>query len=107
MAEDHLRSLLQRLTLDEKVSLVSGVDNWQTASAPSIGLRAMMTSDGPAGVRGGDSKNRTISVPCGTALAATWNPELVREIGRLLGIEARRKHVDILLGPTLGIHRVP
>jgi beta-glucosidase len=106
-AEDHLHRLLERLTLEEKVSLVSGIDNWHTASAPSIGLRSMRTADGPAGVRGAHPEERSSAVPCGIALAATWNPELVTEIGRLLGAEARSKKVDVLLGPTAGIHRTP
>ena len=66
-------------------------------------------SDGPAGVRGEsfDERDSSANVPCATALAATWDTGRVEEIGALLAREARRKGVDVLLAPTVNLHRTP
>ena len=76
---------------------------------PEIGLRRLVTSDGPAGVRGEtwDERNPSANVPSPTALAASWDPVRVERIGRLLASEARRKGVDVLLAPTVNLHRTP
>src|SRR6516165_11685890 len=69
----------------------------------------MVTSDGPSGVRGTalDESNPSSCLPCPSALGATWNPELVREVAAALGAEARSKGVDILLAPTINLMRTP
>jgi beta-glucosidase len=66
-------------------------------------------SDGPAGARGTsfDAGPASVNVPCSTALAASWDPELVEEIGHLLGREARAKGARVLLAPTVNLHRTP
>jgi beta-glucosidase len=66
-------------------------------------------SDGPAGVRGEhwDERDTSTNVPSPTALAATWDELLVQELGRLLAYEARHKQVDVLLAPTVNLHRTP
>ena len=68
-----------------------------------------MTSDGPAGVRGRlwDERDPSANVPSPTALAATWDEARVERLGRLLAFEARRKGVDVLLAPTVNLHRSP
>ena len=60
------RGLLAALSLEEKVRLLTGADNWRTRPLPAIGLRAMVVSDGPAGVRGTtmDERNPASSLPC-------------------------------------------
>jgi beta-glucosidase len=105
----HLRSLLDQLTLEEKVALVSGASFWTTAPIERIGLRAMVLSDGPSGVRGPvwDERSPSLSLPSGTALAASWDPELAYRYGQIAAAEARRKGVDIVLGPTINLHRSP
>ena len=101
--------LLARLDLRQKIRLVSGADFWSTRPEPAIGLRQLVLSDGPSGVRGvrWDERDPSISLPCGTALAATWDPELVARVGALIAGEARRKGVDVVLGPTINLHRSP
>ena len=101
--------LLAALTLDDKVRLLTGADNWRTCPLPAIGLRAMVVSDGPAGVRGitMDERNPSASLPCPSALGATWDPALVQRLGAALGTEARSKGVDILLAPTINVMRTP
>ena len=68
-----------------------------------------MTSDGPAGVRGErwDERDPSANVPSPTALAATWDEARIERLGRLLAAECRRKGVDVLLAPTVNLHRTP
>lgn len=100
--------LLALLTLEEKVSLLAGQDVWRLAGIERLGIPALVTSDGPAGVRGASfMSGRSHSFPCETALAATWDPDLVHDIGVALGTEARQHGVDILLAPTVNLHRHP
>ena len=103
------RGLLAALSLDDKVRLLTGADNWRTCPLPAIGLRAMVVSDGPAGVRGitMDERNPSASLPCPSALGATWDPALVQTLAAALGAEARSKGVDIMLAPTINIMRTP
>jgi beta-glucosidase len=106
-ARDH--ELLATLGLEDKVRLLTGADNWSTCPLPAIGLRPMVMSDGPAGVRGQtmDERNPSASLPCPSALGATWDPGLVRELAFALGTEARSKGVDVLLAPTINVMRTP
>ena len=100
--------LLEQLTVDEKAVMVAGVDLWHTAAVPRLGIPALKVTDGPAGARGERWTGRaSASFPCGTALGATWNPEVVRTIGERIGREARRKGAHVLLAPTVNIHRHP
>ena len=101
------RRLLARLSLEEKVSLLSGEEFWSLPALPSIGLEPIVMSDGPTGVKGGDESVRSPRVPCGTALAATWNPTLVEEVGAILGEAARAKGVHVLLAPATNMLRSP
>jgi beta-glucosidase len=97
------------LSLEQKVRLLTGADFWSLHPEPSVGLRRLVVSDGPAGVRGErwDERDTSANVPSPTALAATWDVTRVEGIGRLLAAEARRKGVDVLLAPTVNLHRTP
>ncbi|MFI5317354.1 MAG: beta-glucosidase family protein [Myxococcota bacterium] len=101
--------LLEQLTLDEKAALTAGADLWHSAAIPRLGIPGLVLSDGPSGARGvhmGDGAT-SASFPCGTALAATWNPELVERVGAAIAEDARTKGVHVLLGPTVNLHRSP
>src|SRR6185436_4812064 len=104
-----IEALLARLDLEQKVSLLAGQDMWSLPAIPEIGLRSLVMSDGPIGVRGTawTADDPSVALPSPTALAATWSPELARLAGRLLGQEARRKGVHVLLAPTVNLHRTP
>ncbi len=104
-----LRNRVARLSLEQKVRLLTGADFWALYAVPDAGLRRVVTSDGPAGVRGEtwDERDTSANVPSPTALAATWDCDRVEAVGRLLGGEARRKGVDVLLAPTVNLHRTP
>src|SRR5687768_1009911 len=98
------------VSLEDKVRLLSGQDMWTLPAVPELGVdEPVVMSDGPIGVRGtqwmpGDP---SIALPSPTALAATWDVTLAQRVGRLLGQEARRKGVHVLLAPTVNLHRSP
>ncbi len=95
-----------RRPIDESIALLAGVDTWHTAAvsdSPPIRM-----SDGPAGVRGTSWEGpSSASFPCGTALGATFDPDLVELVGRALGREAHAKSAHVLLAPTVNLHRTP
>jgi len=107
--EAELRRRVGRLSLDRKIRLLTGEDFWALYSEPEAGLRRLVLSDGPAGVRGEswDERDSSANVPSATALAAMWDTGRVEAIGLLLAREARRKGVDVLLAPTVNLHRTP
>ncbi|CAK4027760.1 glycoside hydrolase family 3 [Lecanosticta acicola] len=100
---------LEKLTLGEKISLLSGTDFWHLAGIPRLGIPAIRTSDGPNGVRGTKFFNGVPAacLPCGTALGATWDADLIRKGGELMGHEAIAKGASVLLGPTVNMQRGP
>jgi beta-glucosidase len=102
-------SLVARLTLEQKVRLLTGADGWSLHGEGAVGLRPIVFSDGPAGVRGIrlDPANPSSSLPCPVALAATWDELLVGRLALRLGHEARARGVDVILGPTVNMVRTP
>src|ERR1035437_1836100 len=104
-SRDHeIDGMLAKLTLEEKIDLLGGVSTWYTHAEPSIGLKPMRLSDGPAGLRSGIP---AVAYPAPIALAATWNPSLAEREGAALGHDARARGVDVLLGPGVNIARAP
>ena len=101
----------QRLPLDhdEMARLTSGRDMWSTAPWPEAGVRSIRMADGPMGISSGRVDERDVSVltPCGHALGASWDVDLVRRVGSTVGNEARRLGVDALLAPNLNLPRSP
>jgi beta-glucosidase len=107
--EREIERRLGLLTLEQKVRLMTGADFWSLYPEPAVGLRRLVVSDGPAGVRGEtwDERDPSANVPSPTSLAATWDPERVERIGGFLAAEARAKGVDVVLAPTVNLHRTP
>jgi beta-glucosidase len=108
--EERIDTLLQSLTLDEQASLLAGADFWTTVPIERVGVPAIKLTDGPNGARGGGSLVGGVSAaafPVAISLAATWNTDLVEEVGAALGEEALSKGARVLLGPTVNIHRSP
>ncbi len=103
----NIEALLDALTLDEQVSLLSGADFWTSVAIPRLGVPAFKVTDGPNGARGGIFKDgpRTACFPVGIALAATWDTALIERTGVALGVEARQKGAQALLAPTVNLHR--
>lgn len=108
---DRVRRMVAEMTLDEKAGLTAGVDFWSTLPVERVGLPRVRVTDGPNGARGpvtrGEGGLRSVCVPCGTALGASWDVDLIDRVGALLGNEARRKACRMLLAPTVNIHRSP
>lgn len=104
-----LRRRLETLPLDRKVRLLSGRDQWSTWAEPAIRLRALIVSDGPVGIRGTRwAEDRTsVNTPSTTAVAATFDPAIAERVGQIIGTEARRKGVDVVLAPTVNLQRTP
>lgn len=101
---------LAALSLQQKAELVAGQSTWRTRAYPDAGVPQVKMSDGPNGVRGeghGSASTPGVVVPSGITLGATWDPDLVGEIGSLIGTEAIRKRAHVVLGPTVNLHRTP
>ncbi|MCY0928143.1 glycoside hydrolase family 3 C-terminal domain-containing protein [Streptomyces sp. H27-H1] len=109
MRDGDVERLLDKLDPGQRVSLLTGADTWRTRPEPDVGLREIVFSDGPAGVRGPGWDERCTSalLPSPTALGALWDEDRVRRLGELLGDEARRKGVHVVLAPALNLHRSP
>src|SRR3954470_6338144 len=104
-----LADLVGRLSLGRKGQGLPGRDVWSPWPLEEIGLRSMLVSDGPSGVRGErwDERDPSLNLPSATALSSSWDPALARRYGNVAAVEARRKGVDVLLGPTINLHRSP
>ncbi|KAF2146902.1 glycoside hydrolase family 3 protein, partial [Aplosporella prunicola CBS 121167] len=92
-----------------QISLLAGADFWRTVALPQHGIPSLKTTDGPSGARGEFFKNGTPAAlfPCGASLAATFDASLIARIGAALGEETRARGADILLAPTVCLHRSP
>ncbi len=110
--QQRVEALLAKMTLREKVSLLSGLDVWHTMPIEHLGIPSITMTDGPHGVRSSISEfgrpaGPTTSFPTGVSLAATWNPALVEKVGEALAEETRGMDCEILLGPCVNIVRHP
>ena len=118
--EQRVDDLLARMTLEEKVDIVSGGGWMESKPNARLGIPALKMADGPVGVRNwygpsaitmkADSPLPTITstaFPAGVALGATWDPDLLHEVGKTIGQEARALGRDMMLGPGVNIVRAP
>ena len=109
MNTDH-ELLLEKMTLEEKVSLMTGRGIWDANPVDRLEIPALKVTDGPNGARGAGLLGTGIPalcIPCGSALGATWNPSLIEKLGQALAIETRARACHVLLAPTVNIHRTP
>ncbi len=102
-AEARVESLLRQLTLEQKIDLIGGVDDFYIRENKKIGLPRLKMADGPIGVRN-YGPSTTFG---GIGLAATWDPELVQRMGVVIGQDARARGVHFMLGPGVNIYRAP
>lgn len=102
--EAKAHEMLSKLTLEQKIELIGGVDSMYTNAMPSIGLPRLKMSDASVGVR---TWGPTTAYAGGVALAATWDRDFARELGESLGRDARSRDVNFLLGPGVNIARSP
>lgn len=101
-------AIVDQLTTEEKVSLLSGSDVWRTAPIERLGVPAIKVTDGPNGARGDSTTGaRAICLPSSISLASSFDADLVHEVGRLLGRETARKGAHVLLAPTINLAKHP
>ena len=96
--------LVSKMTLEEKLSYIGGIDGFYIREIPRLGIPRIRMADGPQGVR---NDTKSTMYPCGIAAAATWNRELAYAYGKSLGTDARARGVHIMLGPGVNIYRFP
>jgi beta-glucosidase len=102
--EAQAHAMISKLTLEQKVELLGGVDNMFTRPMPVIELPRFKMSDASVGVR---TWGPTTAYAGGAALAATWDTDFARKLGESLGRDARARSVNFLLGPGVNIARSP
>lgn len=116
MTKEALQELIGKMTLEEKASLCSGEDFWHTKAVERLGIPAMMMSDGPHGLRkqeqegdhlGMNDSIKAVCFPAGCGTAASFNRELMTEMGETLGEECQAEGVGVILGPAVNIKRSP
>lgn len=109
LSENDERSVAKRLvaemTLEEKISLLSGFEEFCIPGVERLGLKPVWTSDATLGLRGW--KATVTDFPASVALAATFDNELLKQVGSVMGYECRALGVGVLLGPGVNIARVP
>jgi beta-glucosidase len=106
--EARIDELLDELDLDERATLTAGTDNWRVAGVGRAGIGDLKMTDGPTGARGDLTTGaRAVCFPVGSAIGSTWDVDLVAEIAAVLAEEAQSKGAQVLLGPTVNIHRHP
>ncbi len=102
--EQRVEAIVGRMTIEEKIDLLGGVNLFDVRGVPRLGVPKMQAADGPFGVR---RYSRSNVIPGGIALAATWNPELARRVGTEVGRDARARGVHFYLAPGVNIYRSP
>lgn len=115
MATD-IKKLVEQLTLEEKASLLGGDDFWHTKAVERLGIPRFMMSDGPHGLRKQDDKAdhlgvndsiRAVCFPAACATAASFDTELIRRMGEVIGDECLAEDLPVVLGPAVNIKRSP
>ena len=110
-----VKKILSQMTLEEKASLMQGRDFWHTVPVERLGVPAIMVSDGPHGLRKqvpskdhpGDDTIKATCFPTAAGMACSFDPELMRELGHILGDTCQAEDVAVLLGPAANIKRSP
>jgi beta-glucosidase len=111
-----IQSIVRNMALEEKASLCSGLDYWYLRGIERLGISSIMVTDGPHGLRkqlgdptqvGLNDSAPATCFPTASALAATWNRDLIYQVGVALGEECRQEKVSVILGPGVNIKRSP
>ncbi|MDI6618495.1 MAG: glycoside hydrolase family 3 C-terminal domain-containing protein [Clostridiales bacterium] len=111
-----VKNIISKMTLEEKASLCSGRDFWHTKAVERLGLPAVMVSDGPYGLRKQDQTKENAGInesimavcfPAASAMAASFDKDLIYKEGEALGDECQHENVSTILGPAVNIKRSP
>ena len=110
----NIQEVISQMTVEEKASLCSGLNMWQTKPVERLGIPSIVMTDGSHGLRKqgnpGDMSSKTVPATCfpsGAGLASSWDRELIQEVGKALGEECQAEDVQIILGPAVNIKRSP
>ena len=110
------KEILDQLTLEEKAAICSGRDFWKTKAIERLGIGSVMMCDGPHGLRkqegegdhlGINESIPTVCYPSASALASSFDRDVMKKLGKALGRECQAEHVGMLLGPGMNIKRSP
>lgn len=116
MEVERIKNLVAKMTLEEKASVCSGSGFWHTEEIERLGIPASMVSDGPHGLRKQDDQAdhlgvnesiKAVCFPAGCGTAASFNRDLIKEMGEILGQECQAEGVSVILGPAVNIKRSP
>lgn len=116
MEKEKIQNLISQMTLEEKAGMCSGADFWKLKCVERLGIPQIMVTDGPHGIRkqaesadhlGINESEKAICFPAGCATASSFDRDLIRRQGELLGQECQAMNVSTLLGPALNIKRSP
>lgn len=116
MEREEIQNLISQMTLEEKAGMCSGADFWKLKCVERLGIPQVMVTDGPHGVRkqaeaadhlGINESEKAICFPAGCATASSFDRDLIRRQGELLGQECQAMNVSTILGPAMNIKRSP
>ena len=116
MEKEKIQNLISQMTLEEKAGMCSGADFWNLKGIERLGIPKVMVTDGPHGIRkqaeaadhlGINESEKAICFPTGCATASSFDRDLIRRQGELLGQECQAMNVSTILGPTMNIKRSP
>ena len=116
MTAEKVKELVAQMTLEEKAAMCSGADFWHTEAIEILGIPSSMVSDGPHGLRkqdeaadhlGVQESIKAVCFPAGCGTAASFNRELLTQMGEVLGNECQAEGVSVILGPAVNIKRSP
>ena len=116
MTAEKIKELVGKMTLQEKASMCSGADFWHTEAVQRLGIPASMVSDGPHGLRKQDQEGdhlgvndsiKAVCFPAGCGTAASFNRELLTQMGETIGNECQAEGISVILGPAVNIKRSP
>lgn len=102
--EKRAASILGKMTTDEKIEMIGGINDFYTRPIPRLGIPSLRMSDGPMGVH---DYGLTTAYPAGIALAASWDVDLAERFGTSMGKDARARGVHFILAPGMNIYRAP
>ena len=111
-----IRKLVSQMTLEEKAGLCSGDDFWHTKAVERLGIPRSMVSDGPHGLRkqdeaadhlGINDSIKAVCFPTACATAASFDPDMLREMGEMIGDSCQHEKLSVVLGPAVNIKRSP
>ena len=102
---DDLEKLIKELTFEEKAKLLIGASAMESSGVDRLGIKGIAMADGPHGVRNGDNPD-CVSLPCLSAVGASWNRETAFLMGETIGKECLENDKDMILGPAINMKRI-